>query len=215
MRTVIYNKGGIPRTMRAPECIAKVIKEIHAIRIAEIGIHACSFSDQLRELLRKESHPLMEYYMIDPWPYDYKCGSCGGESMTHEKWDAYHAAAVRRMIGQSDLKVIRMTSLAAAKLFSDGYFDLVYIDADHTYKSVTEDITAWLPKCKQVICGHDYSGGWQPVVNAVDDFFINRWRQTPIDPADKPPEKEVKKFFQIDDGDKHYRMDSGVWVVEL
>ena len=190
-------------TMSAPECIARVIKEIKATCIAEIGINACSFSDQLRGILKM--HPLLEYYMIDPWPYGYKCGSCGGEAMTDEKWDHYYAAAVKRMVGNSDVKVIRMTSVAASKLFSDGYFDLVYVDADHTYDSVTEDIGVWLPKVKEggAITGHDYSGGWQPVVDAVDEFFIKRAGR----------EGELKKFYHINDD--HYRMDNGVWVVEL
>ena len=192
--------------MGAPECIAKVIEEHSCKTIAEIGINACSFCDQLMGLLTKSLYPLMlEYYMIDPWPHGYKCGSCGGEKITPEKWDNYYALAVKRTIGHSALRVIRMTSVEAGKLFSDNYFDLVYIDADHTYDSVTEDIGVWLPKIKEggVICGHDYSGGWQPVVDAVDDFFIKR----------AGSEGELKKFYQIDD--KHYRMESGVWIVEL
>jgi hypothetical protein len=202
MRTIIYKKGGVPRSMRAPECIAKVIEGHKCKIIAEIGIHACGFCDQLLGLV----DIMDEYYMIDPWPHGYKCGSCGGEKMTPEKWDNYHALAVKRTIGNPVLKVIRMTSVEASKLFADNYFDLVFIDADHTKKSVTEDIGVWLPKIKEggVICGHDYSGGWQPVVDAVDQFFLKR--------AGSEGES-LKKFYQIND--KHYRMDSGVWVVEL
>ena len=203
MRTTIWKKGGVPRAMTAPECIAKVIKEHCCVRIAEIGVASCSFCDQLMALLNRgfDSLLLKEYYLIDPWPYGYKCGSCGGEKVTNERWDQLHFAAVKRTIGHPQLRVIRMTSLEASKLFAEKYFDLVYIDADHTYESVTQDITLWLPKCSKVISGHDYSGGWQPVVDAVDHFFIKRAKA------------DCKKFYQIDD--KHYRMESGVWVVEL
>lgn len=204
MKVMNYNKGGIPRTMTAPECIASVIKEHNCTKIAEIGIHVCSFHDQLMGLLK--DHPLEEYYMIDPWPYGYKCGSCGGENMTDEHWDKNHLAAVRRTIGNPILKVIRATSLAAVSLFENKSLDLVYIDADHTYDSVTEDIKAWLPKCRKVIGGHDYAGGWEPVVNAVDDFFLTK-------AGINKGEGSFKKFYQIND--KHYRMDNGVWIVEL
>ena len=88
-------------------------------------------------------------------------------------------------------------------MFADGSLCCVYIDADHTYESVTEDITAWLPKIRAggVICGHDYSGGWKEVVRAVDDFFCKR------------SGLDVRHFHEV--SDSHYRMESGVWVVEL
>jgi len=204
MRTIIYNKGGVPRKMTAPEAIANVIQEHGSLIIAEIGINACSFCDQLRNILEKDAYPLLEYWLVDPWQYGYKCGSCGGDNVSNEKWDDLHYQACKRMVVDSSLRVLRMTSVQAAKMFPNNYFDLVYIDADHTYESVTEDNTTWLPKIKKdgVICGHDYSGGWQPVVDAVDHFFIKR-----------SGKEDIKKFYQIDN--KHFRMDSGVWVVEL
>ena len=144
--------------------------------------------------------------MIDPWPHGYKCGSCGGEKFTNDMWDKYHLLACSRMVQDKSLRVLRLRSIEASKLFPDNYFNLVYIDADHTYPSVTEDITAWLPKVKVggAITGHDYGGGWQPVVDAVDDFF-----------NDRAGKERGEHFFKIDDGDKHYRMEQGVWVVEL
>lgn len=191
--------------MHSPECIAKVILEHNCKFIAEVGVASCSFCDQLVGLLKKAGHELKEYYLIDPWPHGYKCGSCGGEKMLDERWDTLHAAAVKRTISNRVLRVMRLTSVEAAKLFPPNYLDLVYIDADHTYDSVMEDCTVWLPKIEKggVMSGHDFSGGWQPVVDAVNDFFLKR--------AGK--EGELKWFYEIDD--KHYRMDAGVWVVEL
>jgi len=49
-------------------------------------------------------------------------------------------------------------SLEAAKLYDDGFFDLVFIDAAHDYKSVLNDIIAWKPKVREggILCGHDF-----------------------------------------------------------
>ena len=67
---------------------------------------------------------------------------------------------------------IKNTSVNASKTFDDYSLDMVYIDADHKYESVTEDIACWLPKIKQngIICGHDYIG-YRGVYDAVSNKF--------------------------------------------
>ena len=76
-------------------------------------------------------------------------------------------AGVREII--SDIKSI---SWDAANLFKDNSIDFVFIDADHSYESVTKDINSWLPKIKKggIISGHDYftSPG---VKSAVDELL--------------------------------------------
>ena len=64
-----------------------------------------------------------------------------------------------------------MLSEAAREKITD--FDVVYIDADHTYEAVKLDIAAWYPGIPSggVLCGHDYTPGvWNGVVQAVDEF---------------------------------------------
>lgn len=53
-----------------------------------------------------------------------------------------------------------MTSESAARIFKDGILDLVFIDADHSYGSIKQDIELWLPKVKAggILCGHDCEG---------------------------------------------------------
>lgn len=72
-----------------------------------------------------------------------------------------------RFSTESNVSYLRMFSVDAAKLIGDKSVDLVYIDALHDEKSVTEDITAWLPKTKTWIAGHD----WPDVQKAVRKFF--------------------------------------------
>ena len=40
-------------------------------------------------------------------------------------------------------------SVNASKYFPDEFFDYVYIDADHRYDGVKEDIVHWFPKVKK------------------------------------------------------------------
>jgi hypothetical protein len=51
----------------------------------------------------------------------------------------------------------RMTSVEASHLYQDNSLDFVFIDAQHTYEAVLEDILAWLPKVKSggILAGHD------------------------------------------------------------
>ena len=69
-----------------------------------------------------------------------------------------------------ELETHKMTTTEAVQFFEDKSFDLVFIDADHSYESVNEDIKNWLPKCKGTIAGHDYNT-WEGVTRAVNEHF--------------------------------------------
>jgi hypothetical protein len=65
-----------------------------------------------------------------------------------------------------------MPSLEAAKLIDP--VDFVFLDDNHEYDYVVEELAAWLPKAKRIIGGHDYSAKVDPrvgVKRAVDEAF--------------------------------------------
>ena len=51
-------------------------------------------------------------------------------------------------------------SKTASQVFANGVADLVFLDANHRYEYITEDIELWLPKLKTggILCGHDCEG---------------------------------------------------------
>lgn len=59
-----------------------------------------------------------------------------------------------------------------ADRFPDACFDLVFIDADHSYAGCRHDILAYTPKVKPggLLAGHDYQPDWPGVVRAVDEL---------------------------------------------
>jgi len=67
------------------------------------------------------------------------------------------------------LRVIRAFSPGAAAVFSDGYFDLVYIDADHHKEALLADIDVWWDKVRigGLLSGHDYGTRRFPQVEAA------------------------------------------------
>jgi cephalosporin hydroxylase len=72
------------------------------------------------------------------------------------------------------LTPIQMPSVEASKLYQDKSLDFVYIDANHDYENVLEDIKVWLPKVKEdgIISGHDYNHiSFPGVIKAVHEVF--------------------------------------------
>jgi predicted O-methyltransferase YrrM len=68
-----------------------------------------------------------------------------------------------------NIKKVKLSSVEASELYEDNSLDFVYIDADHTYEAVVQDITAWKHKVKSggYIAGHD---SYMPeVLQAVKD----------------------------------------------
>eukprot|EP00971_Amphidinium_carterae_P067679 1340279-Amphidinium_carterae.1 len=60
------------------------------------------------------------------------------------------------------------TSALAAGTVPDGSLDMVFLDADHTYKGVKQDIELWWRKVRHggILAGHDYSHQFPGVVHA-------------------------------------------------
>ena len=79
---------------------------------------------------------------------------------------------LQRFINDKRCVYVVDSSEKAAKALCNTY-DFVYIDADHSYQSVKQDIHLWFPKVRSggVICGHDYSSSWPGVMQAVDEFI--------------------------------------------
>lgn len=144
---------------------------------AEIGVDEGLNAERIIKISKPK-----ELYLIDPWdPYVYK-------HMTDLEAKDYVSILEIRYNNVKDkyknnksVKIIRETSISASKNFKDEYFDWVYIDADHDYNSVKEDIEHWYPKVKMggFIGGHDYidnnTNNKKPVKRAVDEFIENNY----------------------------------------
>jgi len=67
--------------------------------------------------------------------------------------------------------LIRKSSYDAAKEV-DIDLDFIFIDGNHTYKHVWQDLSLWIPKIKPggLIMGHDWRKGFDGVVRAVVDY---------------------------------------------
>ena len=101
---------------------------------------------------------------VDPWQ---------GETGYEYNMDAVYVEYCERTWKIGNLSRIRATSAKAAPTFKDESVDVVYIDAQHKYEAVKEDIMLWLPKVKRGghIGGHDYHEQFPGVIQAVTEAF--------------------------------------------
>jgi predicted O-methyltransferase YrrM len=74
---------------------------------------------------------------------------------------------------QPKITKVKLNSLAASEWFMPNVLDFVYIDADHSYGHIKQDIALWTPKVKVggYIGGHDYTWKFKDVILAVSEKF--------------------------------------------
>lgn len=77
-----------------------------------------------------------------------------------DRWDmlAQYIPLLHEYKNNDKVELIKRYSNEAVFYFKDESLDFIYIDANHEYEYVVEDIKLWTPKVKigGLIAGHDY-----------------------------------------------------------
>jgi len=115
---------------------------------AEIGVYKGAFTEKFC----KES---IYMYAIDPW---IAFSGQGRSQKRQERQDFLYEHTMRTLSPYKNCTIIRKTSMDALKLFRKKSLDFVYIDGDHFFTSVAQDICGWEQKVKPggMVVGHDY-----------------------------------------------------------
>jgi len=137
----------------------------------EIGVQNGNFSDVL---LRST---LQKLYLVDCWDYQPQ-GYVDGANVDQNRQNLIYNNIKIKYQNNKRVNIIKDFSINASSLFPDNYFDFVYIDANHSFEAVMQDLESWYPKVKLngVIAGHDYLDDFASytkfgVKSAVDKFF--------------------------------------------
>jgi hypothetical protein len=120
-----------------------------------VGVEVGTFKGQFsKEILKRWNGKL---YMVDVWN---ELGDEYIDASNHKNFKGgVYGECMDNIKGYEDRGVmIRATSKVASDLFDDNSLDFVYIDANHAYDFVKEDIALWYPKVKSggLVMGHDY-----------------------------------------------------------
>lgn len=97
-----------------------------------------------------------------------------GKLLCVDIWEIEDDYAEAKKLLRDNATLIKDTSVEASKTIKDLSLDFVYIDADHHYNNVLEDLYAWYPKVRKggIISGHDYCRylDFFGVIEAVNEF---------------------------------------------
>jgi len=132
--------------------------------VAELGVWRGDFSEAILRITRPT-----ELHLIDPWDL-LEPGEKVNADLTQSRFE--------KEVASGRVVIHRGFSHQELEKFSDGYFDWVYIDADHTYLSTARELQLCRTKVRKggIIAGHDYTkGDWAAmvrygVVEAVNEF---------------------------------------------
>ncbi len=150
----IINKYHLDKNAKSPiqipnvgrDDLAELFKELKFKVGAEIGVASGLYSEILCQ-----ANPGLELYCVDPWA-NYK-GYGGFKGVMTQNYQE----AKKRLSGHN-CHFVRKFSLEAAKDFEDESLDFVYIDGNHKFQNVVNDLCEWSRKVKigGIVGGHDY-----------------------------------------------------------
>lgn len=114
---------------------------------AEIGVYKGDFSKQFGNVGLK-------LFCIDPWK-NYKDFY---HNQGQKRLDFLYEHTKRALAEYPSIEIIRKTSMEAVEDFADESLDFVYIDANHEFRYIAEDISEWAKKVRKggIVSGHDY-----------------------------------------------------------
>jgi predicted O-methyltransferase YrrM len=116
------------------------------------------------------ANPLARIYGVDPWrswPDYYPNISDAAHQQRFEKCTKY-------LRGFLNWAPLRMTSVEAARNFVAHSVDFVYLDGNHKYDHVVEDLETWIPKIRPggIISGHDFFLPKMPTTGYLESIDV-------------------------------------------
>jgi len=126
----------------------------------EVGVRRGGYTKCLLD-----ANPELKMFCVDPW------GSYNDGRYTEEVQEGIYQECHKNLEGYN-VEFVRKPSLDAVRDFENETFDFVYIDGDHRFDGVMQDLIKWYPKVKKngIIALHDVYHGETGVLKAVEAF---------------------------------------------
>jgi len=134
--------------------------------IAELGVFEGDFSKVINEICEPK-----ELYLVDLFNGYFGSGDKDGKNYHYVQLEDEMNKLVDFFKESENVKIVKNSTTDFLNSLDDNYLDVVYIDADHGYSSVLNDLNLSYKKVKNggLICGHDYVLNTE-AEKAVNDF---------------------------------------------
>jgi beta-1,4-mannosyl-glycoprotein beta-1,4-N-acetylglucosaminyltransferase len=157
----------IEKNLDRYQLIEKLLKNLNNGIFAEIGTDNGNFSDFILSI-----NNTSKLYCIDPYvSYDeYK--DCTNESSNTDKYNSTKSKLFEKY--NNRVEFIREFSVEASKNFNEN-LDFIYIDGNHSYSYVLQDLENWYPKLKSggIIVGDDAVDTDNSLRNSDNDVYVD------------------------------------------
>jgi len=108
---------------------------------------------------------------VDPW--EMYVEDCSTYDLNQQALELKEAEQIfdKLILKYPNIIKNKTSSVEFSKTIKEETVDFIYIDGNHQYSSVIEDLRTWYPKIKKggMMCGHD--GSWESVGKALLEFF--------------------------------------------
>lgn len=153
--------------------LAKIFAQLGYVKGVEVGVKKGKFSEVLCQ-----ANSNLRLKCIDPWMgYDEN----NSLKLTQDQADKIYKEAQKRL-KPFNAELIRKTSMEGVLDIEDNSLDFVFIDGEHTFDFIMQDVIAWNHKVRPggIVSGHDYyrfrNAGVVPAVDAYTHAHdIREW----------------------------------------
>lgn len=148
-----YNTTGFEVPYFTRDDLALLLHEMEFTTGVEVGVESGRYS----EILCK-ANPQMLLFCIDPWSPSAYGNSRYGLPYLEPEFERNYNRTVERMKGYN-CQIVRQPSLQAVKQFQPRSLDFVYLDGNHDFQNVANDICEWerIIRPGGILAGHDYT----------------------------------------------------------
>jgi len=142
----------VGRPAEIPNCGRDDLPELFKELGFKVGVEIGVFEGDFTEVLAKSG---LQVYGVDPWLVYEDYGHKSYEKTAEKRYEK----SKRRLAPYPNVTILRETSMEAVKRFKNESIDFVYIDGNHQFKYIAEDLYEWHKRLKKggIMAGHDYA----------------------------------------------------------
>lgn len=160
---------------------------------AEVGVSCGLHSYKILEYTNLE-----KLYSVDPYR---SYGDSTNVDMPQKHFDIMYLKVKDKLSKFGNrTKMIRDLSKDASPMFKKHELDFVFLDANHQYEFVKEDLNLWYEKVRPggIVAGDDYATIHPGVPQAVDEFFAEKNIEVMLDKTpDLWPGQTKSRFWWV------------------